>query len=146
MEYEKLEYSLTCEKNDDIDNASYDVICAVADEREKSKKIEAVVQLCQALMPNDVVFDKNTVNMKNLLSSISSRVSDFDIVRSGAKVDWNMEQIGEITDIVKSELESNNILVCHPFFVEDDDKDGDKGDEILCCLSSDRCTGCPYWE
>lgn len=147
MEYEKLEYSLTCEKNDNIDNASYDIICAIADEREESEKMEAVIRLCQSLMPDDVVFDKDIINMKNLLSSIAFRVSDFEIVRSGTEVDWNMEQISEITDIVKSELENNNILVCHPFFVEDDSNGNDSEDsELLCCLSTDRCTGCPYWE
>ena len=145
--YETLRDSLICEKNDSIDNAAHNVICVVAGQADVQKKTEAVTALLNALMPNSAALPENTIDVNKLLETLEQRISSFTLVKSGDDVDWNMEQIAAVTEIVEWALEDKKVSVCHPYFSEDDGNKNENYDEdndgVLCCLACDRCDYCP---
>lgn len=49
------------------------------------------------------------------------------------EVEWNMEHIGEVVDMVKSYLEEQGFQVCHPYYEADMNTD-----EKPCC----ECDSC----
>lgn len=146
--YETLRDSLICEKNDSIDNAAHDVICAVVNKKYIQEKTDAVNTLLNVLMPNSTVLLENTVDVNELLTTLESQISAFTVVKSGDDVDWNMDQIAAVTEIVEGALDKKNVTICHPYFSDDEDnKENENYDEdnggILCCLSYHRCNYCP---
>lgn len=161
-DYERFRDSLICSKNDDIDNAAFDVINRIAKDESRESQLEAVKGVLEALMPSgkEVVFETtkdknppvpNAVNANDLLENLKAVVAKMDIeTDDDGEVEWEMEQIAEVTMAVEGVLSGKDIGVCHPFFMTDEDVDeGDENfdednDGILCCLSSDRCPYCPH--
>lgn len=141
--YEQFRDSLICEKNDRIDNAAHNVITVIIDGNGEDPA-DAVKQLVTALLPNNVELAAS-VDIQTVIDKAETVIKKLGIENT----EWNMEYIAEVTAAVEGMLDNAGITVCHPFFIEDEDIDEDDenydedNDGILCCLSCDRCDGCP---
>lgn len=147
MDYEELRDSLICSKNDEIDNASHDIICVIANEKEEQEKLDAVTALMNALMPEGVALPENAVDVKKLLKELESKVLSLNLVLEDddETIAWDMNYIADITQIVETAMDDAGIGTCHPFFTEDDEENenwDDDNDGVLCCLSCDKCDHC----
>lgn len=158
--YEKIRDSLICEKNDSIDNAAHEVINAIVKEADDEEIMEAVKDLAEALMPEGqelpVITDEdngqameNTIDLNELTVIMKRIISKWGIPKPAENedVEWDMYFIGDVTDIMESELDKKCIGICHPFFCNDEDAEDDEhydedNDGVLCFLSSDKCAGC----
>ena len=146
--YEKLRDSLICEKNGEINNTAYAVICALANKNNgytQEEKIELTEDLVTALLPNDISLSEDMVDVNEILIKLKSLISAFNI---NGSIEWNMNQIAEVTQAVESMLAEKTIDICHPFFMQDNINKKDKNydeenDGVLCCMSCDKCSYCP---
>lgn len=160
--YEKLRDSLICGKNDSIDNSAFAVINAVVTGADDAEITEAVKELGEALMPNgqelpvapeteDIELVEGAISLKEVTEAMKRIISKWGIPKpeEGEDVEWDMQYIADVSDIMQSELDKKNIPNCHPFFcanedvAEDDENYDEDNDGILCCLSCNRCTNCP---
>lgn len=146
--YEELRDGLICDRNDEIDNASYALLCSVAGEVSAEKQNDDLKVLVGVLMPKDYQPEKRA-NLFAIMQRVKDTVADYEIKKNGdGEIEWNMEFIAGVTEVVEAELDKAKIGTCHPFFMEDDEIDEDDplydedNDGILCCLSYDRCSWC----
>lgn len=160
-DYERLRDSLICSRNDEIDNTAHDLICSIVSNKSEGEQTAALIELIGALMvegdtatviPDDEV-DPNatTYDATKTLNAVKDLVAGFDIppVRDPEDdIEWNMEWIALVTELVSGEFDRNSIPICHPYFVNGEDigpetKHYDaENDGVLCCLSKDRCSWC----
>lgn len=144
-EYETLRDRLICGRNDEIDNAAFGLICAVAAGRDETAKLKAAEDLVKAVAPEA----EAAQHAKETLEALEPGIKGFSLEKDeNGVVIWDMRFIGQVTEAMESELDNRGMHVCHPFFTSDedeghDDKNYDEdNDGILCCLSCDRCPGC----
>ena len=133
---------------DDIDNSIWHLVRCVAG-GSANEVFDAINDAVTTLHRNVPAVDQMPYKQASqMLTNIHQQVkaylanTDFADCEDVDDVDWDMEIIGEVCDIVESQMDAYDISVCHPFYTEDGN-DGD--DEGTPCYCSGECDNedCP---
>lgn len=135
--------SFLCERNDDIDNDSYQLAVAIVKDDPNNTPAEAALELltCLKFGNTDIPGNHHIINLLvNRAESILMKQGRYDPKRSKVDADvadedaleWDMAYIGEITDYAESLLVENGFNTCHPYY------GGEEG-ETMCIY----CNDCP---